>query len=68
MSHILSAGQTCATFDATFDATLFIYLYKELRLKTLDLRYNESRDHYHEDGYLVPSHRYGFRFEAVSRL
>ena len=22
----------------------------------------------HEDGYLVPSPRYGFRFEAVSRL
>ena len=29
---------------------------------------NESRDHYHEDGYLVPSPRYGFRFEALSRL
>ena len=29
---------------------------------------NESRDHYHQDGYLVPSPRYGFRFEAVSRL
>ena len=33
------------------------------RLKT-----NESRDHYHEDGYLVPSPRYCIRFEAVSRL
>ena len=29
---------------------------------------NESRDHYHMDGYLVPSPRYGFRFEAISRL
>ena len=36
------------------------YIYK-------DLRSNESRDHYHEGGYLVPSPRYGFRFEAVSR-
>ena len=29
---------------------------------------SESRDHYHMDGYLVPNPRYGFRFEAVSRL
>ena len=29
---------------------------------------NESRDHYHEDDYLVPSPRNLFRFEAVSRL
>ena len=43
-----------------------LYIYKDLRLK--DLRSNESRDHYHEDGYLVPSPRYGFPFEAVSRL
>ena len=40
-----------------------LYIYKDLRLKTY-----ESRDHYHEDGYLVPSPRYGFRYEAVSRL
>ena len=32
------------------------YIYR----KTYDLRSNESRDHYHEDGYLVPSSRYGF--------
>ena len=25
-------------------------------------------DHYHVDGYLVPSPWYGFRFEAVSRF
>ena len=41
---------------------LIIYIYKYLRLKTSDLRSNESLDHYHEDGYLVPSPRYGFRF------
>ena len=35
---------------------------------TWDLRSNESRDHYNEDSYLVPSSRYGFRFEAISRL
>ena len=45
-----------------------LYICKDLRLKAYDLRSNESRDHYHEDGYLVPSPRYGFRFEAVSRL
>ena len=45
-----------------------IYIYKDIRLKTEDLRSNESRDHYHMDGYLVPSPRYVFRFEAVSRL
>ena len=26
---------------------------------------NESRDHFHEDGYLVPSPRYGVRFETL---
>ena len=36
--------------------------------KDLRLRSNESRDRYHEDGYLVPSPRYGFRSEALSRL
>ena len=45
-----------------------LYICKDLRLKTLNLRSNESRDHYHEDGYLVPSPRYCFPFEAVSRL
>ena len=29
---------------------ILLYIYKDLRLKT-----NESRDHYHEDGNLVPS-------------
>ena len=29
---------------------------------------NESRDHYHEDGYLVLSPRCGFRCEAVSQI
>ena len=52
-----SAGSVCE---------LYYILYKDLRLK--DVRSNESREHYHEDGYLVPSPRYGFRFEAVSRL
>ena len=40
-----------------------LYIYKDLRLRS-----NESRDHYNEDGYIVPSHRYGLRFEAVSWL
>ena len=29
---------------------------------------NESRDHYHEDGYLVPNNRCGFGCEAVFQL
>ena len=29
---------------------------------------NESRDHCHEDGFLVPNPLCGFRFEAVSQL
>ena len=29
---------------------------------------NESRDHYHEDGNLVPNPRCGFGFEAVFQL
>ena len=45
-----------------------LYIYKDLRLKTLDLKSNESRDHYHEDGNLVPSPRYGFGFEAAFQL
>ena len=30
--------------------TISLYIYKDLRLNS-----NESRDHYHEDGNLVPS-------------
>ena len=45
-----------------------LYIYKDWRLKIEDLRSSESRDYYHVDGYLVPSPRYGFRFEAVSLL
>ena len=37
-----------------------LYIY---RLKTWDLRSNESCDHYHEDGNLVSSPG-GFRFEV----
>ena len=37
-----------------------LYLYKDL-----DLRSSESRDHYHEDGNLVPSPRWGFCFSAL---
>ena len=43
-----------------------LYIYKDLRLKTEDLRSCESRDHYHEDGNLVPSPRCGFRFEEAA--
>ena len=42
-----------------------IYIYKDLRPKTYDLRSNESRDHYHGDGNLVPSPLCGFGFEAA---
>ena len=41
-------------------------MYKDLRLKTNDVRSNESRERYHGDGNLGP--RCGFSFEAVSRL
>ena len=42
-------------------------LKKKIKKKN-NLRNNESRDHYHADGYVVPSPRYDFHFEAVSRL
>ena len=45
-----------------------LYIYKELRLKTEGLRSNESRDHCHEDGNLVPSPRCGFSFESAFQL
>ena len=46
-----------------------LYIYnKDLRLKTKDLRSNESRDHYHGDGTLVSSPRCGFGFEAAFQL
>ena len=45
-----------------------LYIYKDLRLKTYDLRSSESRVHYHEDGNLVPSARCGFSFEAAFQL
>ena len=42
------------------------------RLKIIQLyirlRSNESRDHCHEDGNLVPSPRCGFSFEAAFQL
>ena len=38
------------------------------RLRTQDLWTNELRDHYHEDGNLVPSTRPFFYFEAALRL
>ena len=44
------------------------YIYKDLRLRIYDFRSNESRDHYQEDGYLVPSPRCGFCFQAVFKL
>ena len=40
------------------------YIYR--KTEDLDLRYNESRDHYHENGYLVPSPRYVFGVEVKS--
>ena len=38
------------------------------RIYVLSHRSNESRDHYHGDGNLVPSPRCGFGFEAVFQL
>ena len=43
-------------------------MYKNLRFKTEDLRSSESRDHYHEDGNLVPIPRSGFSFEAAFKI
>ena len=40
-----------------------LYIWKDLRLRS-----NESRDHYHEDGDLVPSPRCDFSFEAAFQL
>ena len=40
-----------------------LYIYKDLRLRS-----NESRDHCHEAGNLVPSPRCGFCFEAAFQL
>ena len=40
-----------------------LYIYKHLRLNTI--RSNESRDHYHEYGNLVPSPRRGFSFKVA---
>ena len=47
---------------------MLLYIYKDLRLKTWDLRSIESRGHYQEDGNLVPSPRCGFGFEAAFQL
>ena len=41
-----------------------LYVYKDLRLKTSDLKSNESRDHFHADCNLLLSPRCGFSFEA----
>ena len=43
----------------------YIFLYNSI---LFDLRSSESRDHYLEDGNLVPSPRCGFSFEAVFQL
>ena len=45
-----------------------LYIYKDVRLKTYDLRSSESHDHYHMDGHLVPSPRSGYCFEADFQL
>ena len=37
-----------------------LYIYKDLRIRS-----NESHDHYHDYGNLVPSPRCGFSFEAA---
>ena len=45
-----------------------LYIHKDLRLKVYDLRFNESCDHYHDDGNLVPRPLCGFCFEAAFQL
>ena len=40
-----------------------LYIYKDFRLRS-----SESRDHYLEDGNLVPSPRCSFSFEAAFQL
>ena len=45
-----------------------LYIYKDLRLKPKDIRSNESRDHYQEDGNLVSNSRCGYSFEAAFQL
>ena len=40
-----------------------IYIYKDLQLRS-----NESREHFHQDGNLVPIPRCGFCFEAAFQL
>ena len=45
-----------------------LYICKDLRLKTEDLKYSESREHYQEDGNLVRSPRYGFSCEAAFQI
>ena len=59
--------------EETFRLNIDTLIVLESRLKIsgintkndLDLRSNDSRDHYHEDSYLVPSPRCGFCFEAA---
>ena len=43
-----------------------LYIYNDLKLK--HLRSNEPRDHYHEDGKIVPSPLCGHSLEAGFRL
>ena len=45
-----------------------LYIYKDLRLKVYDIRFNESCENYHGDGNLVPSPLCGFCFEAAFQL
>ena len=47
------------------DVTIYTnYKYKSIS----NNMFNKSRDHYHEDGNLVPSPRCGFCFEAAFQL
>ena len=45
-----------------------LYIYKYLRLKAQNIRPNESRDHYNQNGNLVYSPRCGFCFETDFQL
>ena len=68
MFLILGCPKACVLINfVLIKKNTCIYIFKDLRLKTWDLRSNESRDQYHEDVNLA-SPRRGFGFEAAFQL
>ena len=69
--YCFGGHKQCKTLLKDYMARLKIislYTFKDIRLKTSDLRSNESCDHYNGDGNLVPSPRCCFGLEAVFQL